>query len=375
MERFQYAGVSAANGNELIDRCLAELGPVPDEATLGLVYVTDEGAGILHRLLERLAAAAPQVRWVGTLGTGICATGAEYYDRPAAAVLVTDIPADHFRLLPSMPAAYEALPEEIRTWCDSRQFCFGLLHGDPFNPETPNRISTLAAHLPVAFLNGGLTASNTSNYQFAGGGPQTGTLSGVLFDESVAVITDHTQGCSPLGPIHTITEAEQTTLSRLDGRPALDVLKEDVGELLARDLRRIGGYIFAALPIPGTDTGDYLVRNILAVDTGSGRVAIGDYLEGQQRLMFCKRDPETAREDMQRMLARVAGRLQGRRIRGGVYVSCLGRGRHQFGEESQEVRLIHESLGEFPLVGFFANGELYNGRLYGYTGVLTLFVA
>jgi small ligand-binding sensory domain FIST len=27
-----------------------------------------------------------------------------------------------------------------------------------------------------------------------------------------------------------------------------------------------------------------------------------------------------------------------------------------------------------PLVGFFANGEIAGDRLYGYTGVLTLFV-
>ena len=31
-------------------------------------------------------------------------------------------------------------------------------------------------------------------------------------------------------------------------------------------------------------------------------------------------------------------------------------------------------LGDFPIAGFFANGEICNDRLYGYTGVLTLFV-
>ena len=36
--------------------------------------------------------------------------------------------------------------------------------------------------------------------------------------------------------------------------------------------------------------------------------------------------------------------------------------------------MIQDLLGDFPLVGFFANGEIYNGRIYGYTGVLTLFL-
>ena len=43
-------------------------------------------------------------------------------------------------------------------------------------------------------------------------------------------------------------------------------------------------------------------------------------------------------------------------------------------ENSEELKLITQYLGEFPLIGYFANGEIYNGRLYGYTGVLTLFL-
>lgn len=74
------------------------------------------------------------------------------------------------------------------------------------------------------------------------------------------------------------------------------------------------------------------------------------------------------------MLQRLKQRIGDNPIRGAIYVSCLGRGRHQFGDDSEELRLISETLGAFPLVGFFANGELYNGRLYGYTGVLTLFL-
>ena len=35
---------------------------------------------------------------------------------------------------------------------------------------------------------------------------------------------------------------------------------------------------------------------------------------------------------------------------------------------------IAEALGEVPLAGFFANGEISNSRLYGYTGVIALFL-
>ena len=90
-------------------------------------------------------------------------------------------------------------------------------------------------------------------------------------------------------------------------------------------------------------------------------------------MMFCRRDGDTAREDMIRMLTDLKKRAGGD-IKGGVYYTCLGRGRYQFGEDSEELRLIREHLGDFPLVGFFANGEISHNRLYGYTGVLTLFV-
>lgn len=59
--------------------------------------------------------------------------------------------------------------------------------------------------------------------------------------------------------------------------------------------------------------------------------------------------------------------------RGAVYYSCPGRGQHMFGTPNRELGLIREAPGETPLVGFFANGEISHDRLYGYTGVLTLF--
>jgi small ligand-binding sensory domain FIST len=88
--------------------------------------------------------------------------------------------------------------------------------------------------------------------------------------------------------------------------------------------------------------------------------------------MFCRRDANTAREDFSRMLAGLKQRLSAP-PRGGVYVSCLGRGAQLFGEDSQELEQIRDELGDFPLVGFYANGEVSQNRLYGYTGVLTLF--
>ena len=40
----------------------------------------------------------------------------------------------------------------------------------------------------------------------------------------------------------------------------------------------------------------------------------------------------------------------------------------------RERSLIWDELGDFSLAGFYANGEISNDRLYGFTGVLTLFL-
>src|SRR5207302_868873 len=73
-----------------------------------------------------------------------------------------------------------------------------------------------------------------------------------------------------------------------------------------------------------------------------------------------------------RMLKQLAGRLQGP-PKAGIYVSCIARGAALFGERGIETGLIREQFDDIPLIGFFANGEISRDRLYGHTGVLTLF--
>jgi small ligand-binding sensory domain FIST len=72
------------------------------------------------------------------------------------------------------------------------------------------------------------------------------------------------------------------------------------------------------------------------------------------------------------MLRQLKGRLPGA-PRAGIYVSCIARGSALFGEPGVEAGLIRDALGDFPLIGFFANGEISRDRLYGHTGVLMVF--
>ena len=62
-----------------------------------------------------------------------------------------------------------------------------------------------------------------------------------------------------------------------------------------------------------------------------------------------------------------------RKPRGAVYIACNGRGAALFGLQGVEQQIVREQLGDIPLIGFSANGEIFRGALYGYTGVLALF--
>ena len=114
------------------------------------------------------------------------------------------------------------------------------------------------------------------------------------------------------------------------------------------------------------------MRNLLAIDPGRGWLVLGAEVAPGDAIVFCRRDPESARRDMVRMVRQLAGRLDGP-PKAGIYVSCVARGAALFGENAVEAQLIRENLGDFPLIGFFANGEISRDRLYGHTGVLTLF--
>jgi small ligand-binding sensory domain FIST len=373
MQQFLFASAQDNDAVSLIKQCLEQIGPIPTQASLGFVYATDLLANDMQEILARLRQCAPDMHWLGTVGLGICSSGLEIYDRPALAIMISDIANDAFRIIPEFNGQTDELSVQINDWYHAQDFCFALLHADPGNSMTPEWIEKLRQEQGIGFINGGLTSSNSEHVQVADG-IHSGGISGVLFNGTVHIVTDHTQGCSPIGPVHEITRAERNIVMTLDRQTAVAVMKEDIGEVLAKDLSRIGGYIFAALPLAESDTGDYLVRQLIGIDPEHGMLAIGDILDRQQRLMFCRRDGNSAREDMERMLERLAQRKGEQQIRGGIYISCLGRGRHQFGENSEELKMIQQYLGDFPLLGFFANGEIYNGRLYGYTGVLTLFL-
>jgi small ligand-binding sensory domain FIST len=299
------------------------------------------------------------------------ATGHEYFDRPALAVMVADLPERAFRVFSPVCEGMAPFRRAMGDWLDVAQPAFGIVHADPRNAESPRLVGEISEST-AAYLVGGLASSRGAYAQVAGDVAEGG-VSGVLFSAEIPVATGLTQGCSPIGPIHAVTGGEQNVLFELDGKPALEVLMAEAGTDSIEAFARAASALHAALPIPGSDTGDYMVRNLVGVDARRGWVAIGDEVEAGQRVMFCRRDRESARRDLTRMLEGIKKRGGGA-AKAAVYYTCLARGPNLFGKDSEELGIVRQELGDIPLVGFFCNGEISHNRLYGYTGVLAVFL-
>ncbi len=359
-----------------VKACASELDSLPEGANFGFLYLTDAFTKDMPSILTFLREKTGIQNWVGTVGLGVLGNGVEYHDRGALSVLVAALPEASFKIFSTIEGdapeqGLSELLESQRQWLGEERPGLAIVHGDPRNVRLTEVIEELAEST-APFLVGGLAASRIGEFPQVADRVVDGGVSGVLLKPEIEVVTGLTQGCSPIGPLREVTQAQDNVIKEIDGRPAFEVFKEDIGELLSRDLRRIAGYIFAAFPMHNSDMGDYLVRNLMALDTERGWVSVGENVEPGRKLLFCRRDHAAAEQDMRRMLKDVKARCGGT-ARAGLYYSCVGRGQNLFGSESQEMKMIQEEFGDLPIAGFFANGEISRDRVYGYTGVLTLF--
>ena len=381
---------------------------------LGLLYITDAYAHDAQDILDYLSAELPEVTdWAGTVGVGIAANNVEYFDEPAMCVMLCDVSSEHFKVFSGVAPLVHATgnnPFIAHT---------ALVHADAQTPDVTELITELASRTESGYVFGGLASSRSEVVQFASGsdgnmagqgkagGVFSGGLSGVAFDAEVALISRVTQGCIPVAPVHTVTACENHLVTQLDGEPALDVLVRDLNIDLANPqpaLAKVRATLVGLAHAKDASikrTGDFdeavLVRHIIGLDPARKAVAIAQAVEVGTKLTFCQRNAAAARADLMRigaeirealepeeMTAELAGAMNTdidnqphlvRGMAGAIYVSCAGRGGPHFGSPSAELNIMRRALGDVPLVGFFAGGEIAHQNLYGYTGVLTVFTA
>jgi small ligand-binding sensory domain FIST len=190
--------------------------------------------------------------------------------------------------------------------------------------------------------------------------------------------------CRLLMPLSPITEARGATVLRIDGEPALDVLRGAASGLAGQPLV-LAVLSSAPAPFPDADSGEerpraeFLVRGIQGVDPSRGAIVVSEEARVGLRIAFAVRDATAARSDLEAASRELARDIAGARPLFGIYVSCAGRGTALYGSADVDVRIVRARFPDTPFVGLHSAFEIAPcaGRpsVQLYTGVMAVFCA
>jgi len=200
---------------------------------------------------------------------------------------------------------------------------------------------------------------------------------GVTIAGDVSADVVVSQGCRPIGPSFVITRCEDNVIHQVGGRPTLRAL-QDMAEHLTESQRQylsrgllIGFVIDEYKSHFGRD--DFLIRNVLNVNEDDGSLTVAETPRVGQTIQFHVRDASTAREDLNLLLD--AQQLKPKPLAGMLF-TCNGRTERLFDEPGHDLSLVRQRLGDVPLGGMYAAGEIgpIGGRsfVHGHTASLVL---
>jgi small ligand-binding sensory domain FIST len=259
-----------------------------------------------------------------------------------------------------------------------------VLLADPFTMDVEKPLQGLDYAYPNAVKIGGLASGAVGagqNALFLNRERYRSGMIGVALSGDIVIDTIVAQGCRPIGHPFSITKCEKNMLVEINGQKPIDLLQNLYQELSESDQRLMQHSLFIGLAMtPFKETlsrGDFLIRNLMGVDSTSGAITLGALLHEGQIAQFHLRDKETSAEDLKWYMARYQMEKEPKSARGALLFTCMGRGANLYGEPDFETRLFHAQLGPVPMGGFFCNGEIcavgQTTFLHGYTSCFGIF--
>jgi small ligand-binding sensory domain FIST len=364
--------------DEVVPTVLSQTGGLPDLVICFFSIEHAEAAsGIALSLSERTGTSAI----IGCTAEGVISAGRELEDSPALALWAARLPEVTVRTfalgLVDLGGGYG-----VTGWpsFDPAELPDVLLLADPFSFPADSFVQRLDEEQPGVRVIGGMAsgASSPGVHRLLHGGRavEAGAV-GVALSGPVEVRTVVSQGCRPIGSPFAVTRCEGNLVQELGGRPALERLREMIALASPEEQALLISGVQMGRVIdehkPRFVRGDFLIRQLVGVDSSSGAIAIGEPVELGQTLQFHVRDAAAASEELELLLAPVAGWNP----LGALVFSCNGRGRRFFSEPDHDAARVAKATGDVPTAGFFAQGELgpVGGRnfLHGFTASMALF--
>jgi small ligand-binding sensory domain FIST len=373
--------------NETIRKVQAELGQ--QKPDLCLVFVSSEFRSGYETISPAIKAGlAPRVI-LGCSGGGVVGDGREVEHAPALTVIAAvlpDVTLKPFRIADSSLPDLDVSP---RPWhqlagvppTDHPQF---IVLADPFSIRVENLLMGLDYAYPKAVKVGGLAsgaAQPGENALFFNSVCYRSGAIGLAMYGNIALDALVAQGCRPIGKALRVTKCDRNILMELDGEPPLNILRDLYTTLEPRDQTLLQNALFLGLvmdPMKSHFTqGDFLIRNIVGLDTEKGILAVGALLREGQLVQFHLRDKATSSADLEQVLSTYLSRAGHDQVAGALLFSCLGRGHYLYGRANHDTALFQKKLGAIPVSGFFCNGEIgpVGGTTYlhGYTSCFAMF--
>jgi small ligand-binding sensory domain FIST len=359
--------------------------PAPDLSLLFASPAYEEIEALVAQAYRRTAASV----LIGCSGQGVVGPSREIEGKAALSIMNLQLPRaelypkhlemDDLAALTTVEAwrAWTGVaPDHINAW---------IVFVDPFTCDAEEVIGGLTAAYPGATIAGGLASGLQSSR-----GTQL-FLNGAVYNSGAVILgvggaytvrTVVAQGAAPIGEPWTITAAERNVLRKIGNRPALDVLRETLGNLDEELRGRAARNLLVGLAMneyrEHFEQGDFLIRNVVGYDSDSGALAIGALPQVGQTIQFQIRDADAADFDLKRQLENARARVDPDLVAGALLCTCNGRGVGLFGTPDHDARSFTEAFGPVPMAGFFCNGEIgpVGGQTYlhGFTASLALFV-
>ena len=370
--------------DQVVEAASEQLGAAPD---LVLAFASRHHRRHFAELAERLEDGLSQAPVVGCAAAGVIGAGCEIEDRPALSILAAHLPGVRIAPFALAPQGVPPPGTSTASWDarlglpDGEQPCFVVIP-DPYTCRVSDFVTALDQAYPESTVIGGMVSGGSipgDNALFYGRHVHAAGVVGVALSGNLTVSPVVAQGCRPVGAPMFVTRGGGNVVAELDGRLPSEVLQELYASLSPRDQGLVRSALQLGIVMSDAqevyEHGDFLVRNIIALDGSSGAMAVGAEIATGQVVQFHVRDAQTSAEDLDRRLAESCeGNLP---PAGALMFSCLGRGVGLYGEPDHDTRALRRHAGPVPVGGFFCSGEIgpVGGRthLHGYTSAIALF--
>jgi small ligand-binding sensory domain FIST len=386
----------SANGFDWQGLCASAVSQVKEkleglEPDLVLIFVASQLSEHYGEIAKQIYTDLKPKALIGCSAGGLIGGGMELEQQAGIALSAAVLPEvelkafylddKHLPDLDAAPAAWEQLVDMKGE--DEPSF---VLLPDPFTFRIEVLVDGLDFAFPKSQKIGGLASGASQpgqNALFLNDRVFRKGLVGLGCAGNVVLETIVAQGCKPVGRPLRVSECDNNVLLELDGKPAVNALKEVLENMSEHEQSLARHSLFLGVVMDEFKSefksGDFLIRNIIGIEPKSGALVVGEILRNERTVQFHVRDAASSSEDLRMLLKGYVDRSSQGKREGALLFSCLGRGTYLYGQANHDSDGFKAYIGDVPLSGFFCNGEIgpVGGKtfIHGYTSSFGIFKA